>query len=173
MRTFNTNSTVQTVNVTSSTQAYVIRKREPLIWGRVMSLSHQQGCVNFLFHSVSCSTLAHITVCENDLVHKQCNAKPPDVKSQIIRPGFATAFISLPNLALLRGFKLWSLMPKSRWKRGGVGGGMYALLRMSYSQWFVLASVCVTAARVSWGNSLHKASLRVDSGLCVANDSKK
>lgn len=56
---------------------------------------------------LSSSALAHISMCLRTILYnKCCNAKPPDVKSQIIRPGFATAFISLPNLALLRGFKL-------------------------------------------------------------------
>lgn len=99
--------------------------------------------------------------------NKRCNAKPPDVKSQIIRPGFATAFISLPNLALLPGFKLYSFIPK---RRGGEDGHLRAT---THDLWFVLAFAPVTASRVSCGNFLQKASPSVDSGLVGADDYKK
>lgn len=93
-----------------------------------MSLSLREDGVNVLFHCLPSSTLSHISVCVRMILYnKHCNAKPPDVKSQIIRPGFATAFISLPNLALQRGFRLKSFILKGR----GVGG-IYGLLRMTF-----------------------------------------
>lgn len=97
------------------------------------------------------------------LYDKRRDAKRPDVKSQIIRPRFNVAFISRPNLAPLRSFKMSSFISKRR--------GVYVLLQVTFG--FALALACVTGSHVSCGNFLQKAALSNDSGLIVADDYKK
>lgn len=104
MRTFNINgSTVQTLHVMSNPQPYVninahFGPSHVSKWVLMFYSTTGRACQVRLVHALACVRTI--------LYNERCDAKPPDVKSRIIRPRFPTAFISLPNLDLLRGFKL-------------------------------------------------------------------
>lgn len=101
MRTFNINgSTVQIVDVMSKPQSYIKVNGRVVTpkWVSMFYSAFRRVCLVWLMRALACVR----TILYNEC----CDAKPPDVKSQIIRPRFPTAFISLPNLDLLRGFKL-------------------------------------------------------------------
>lgn len=104
MRTFNINgSTVQTVDVMSKPRSYLKANAH-------FGPSRDPKWVLMFYSTIRCVCqvrLVRALACVRTILYNErCDAKPPDVKSQIIRPRFPTAFISLPNLDLLRGFKL-------------------------------------------------------------------
>lgn len=107
------------------------------------------------------------------IIPERCNAKRPDVKPQIIRPRFSTAFISPPNLSVAFAALRRSLSFPKKGERGVGGVGVFRATHPNDPR-VPLALACAAAAHVSCGNFRRYAALGGDDfGVLLADDHKK